>query len=279
MKLTALLERTLNFEKDVDNIFNVFFRPIIVKLSRKEISETEFAWEINNEITVSSDEMVQRNIIESPTLRNAAKVIPVTFKFHTPNLPAIGRYDTSTKTLYFTFAQQNVLDLLSEINFDFGYEGAVSDHTKNELVRFMRGESVKEMINHELTHWVDDVRSGGALSSQIQRARSPKGQPPTKSNLHAYNLASGGHQNINLGPAEINAIVNGIAEIRNKTLRDVWDDITFDQLIDNSQALSAIQAHLQSDQPDEYQKWRNLIVKRMARENLLGRNMRSEIKQ
>lgn len=278
MKLATLCEGTLNFEKDVENIFNVFFRPIIIKLAKKEITETEFAWEINTEVELSSEEMIERGVIQSQLLINTAKVIPVTFKFHTPNLSAIGRYDTNTKTLFFTFAQENVLSLLDEINFDFNFQGDLPDHTRNELERFYRGESVKEMINHELTHWVDDARSGGALSSQIARARVPKGQEPTKSNIKAYNLVSGGHDNKNLGPAEINAIVNGIAEIRNKTLKSAWDNITFDQLIDNSQALSAVKHHLEHEYPHEYQKWRNLIIKRMARENLLGRNMRSEIR-
>lgn len=277
MKLITLREGVLDFEKDVDSIYNAFFHPIVEKLQRGEMSETEFAWAINQEVSMSSSEMVDRRILQSTILVQAARAIPVEFKFHTSGLPATGRYDTKNKIIYFTFAQDYVMDLLGIINFDLTSSDSWSQRVKDEVTRFVQGESTKETIRHELTHWVDDVRSNGALSNQIARAKVPRGEEPTKDNIKAFNKLTGGHQNKNLGPAEINAIVNGIAEIRTKTLSSVWDDLTFDQLIDNSQALYAVASFIQSEQPDEYQKWRNLVIKRMARENLLGKKMRSEL--
>lgn len=71
---------------------------------------------------------------------------------------------------------------------------------------------------------------------------------------------------------EINSIIGNILEIKRTKTQNEWNVMTFDDLMESTPSLNLIMNTLINR--GEYEEWRKMVKKRMARENILGNRMK-----
>jgi hypothetical protein len=112
--------------------------------------------------------------------------------------------------------------------------------------------SILGSFRHELTHWVDD-----ALHGYISKVFS------------APELAAGYEElglDVYMTDMEINALISSVVGLKRKYSHK-WDKITFEQMTKMRPGFTKLRKKLGRN-------WKILMLKRMAREGLVGKKMR-----
>lgn len=136
-----------------------------------------------------------------------------------------------------------------------------SDELSVDLQRQLKSEftplRIQSTIVHELTHWIDDSLNN------LHMSKVSKNNPSTFSDYLKSN-----NPDINLGHIEINAVVNQIAQIKKQVGKSKWNVMTWKDLIDLHPSLNNLNNSTHS------KEWRKRVFQRLARENLIGNNMK-----
>lgn len=147
------------------------------------------------------------------------------------------------------------------VNVLFNFHNLAS----NEYIRFRNEFSIKRIrstIRHELTHWIDDSLNNLHISKLVDRVSNMKGSEGMKMFLQGKDI-------VNLTDREINAIVNQLDQLKKDLGRGIWNQLTWDDL--ETLIGSAYSKHFS---PEIGKEFRKKLKKRMAREKILGKNMR-----
>jgi hypothetical protein len=119
---------------------------------------------------------------------------------------------------------------------------------------------IKGSIYHELSHWLDDTFHNEHIRNALIAANE-RGD---------FKALTQGEADVGLTTYEINAQIHAIKQLK-RNYSKVWNTITFDQMIDKSTALQVVENNLS---PGDRIRWRKMILRRMAREGLLGDSMK-----
>jgi hypothetical protein len=117
---------------------------------------------------------------------------------------------------------------------------------------------IESTIKHELAHWIDDSLNNLHLSKFFNSNKDPK---------KFYEFLKRGTIDVGLGPVEINAVVNQIYNIKKNFSQEDWDSMSWNRFV-------LLHPHLEGMNDSFGVEWRNKIRKRMAREGILGKNMK-----
>lgn len=123
---------------------------------------------------------------------------------------------------------------------------------------------IKATIAHELSHWISDSTHNFHLSKLVSIADELKSGEIMK--LH--------QKDVNMTYFEIDAIIHGMKAVRSKIGRKKWDTLTFDKASELYPSLWSVMHNLKQYGNDIVKLYRKLVLKRMAREKLLGKSMR-----
>lgn len=147
---------------------------------------------------------------------------------------------------------------------------------------------IKSTIYHELSHWVRDSLHGKHIEKILSKVKkfSQKGFDNTKVNK----IKSLGLPDVHMTNLEIDALVHNVKQYKRDIPKEEWDSMSFKDLIEEIPILIGIynkiikkwrnyrdNAIIKGDKniKDEWQKdWIKLIVKRLDKEGLLGKNMK-----
>ena len=160
----------------------------------------------------------------------------------------------------------NVLDV---VHTQRSYASAIewiAAEAPGQLTKFkseLTVERIKGSIHHELSHWLDDTLHNRHITKRVNRAAALTGK---KSQQHYTQ----NQPNVALTDFERDAQIHSIIQMK-RVHGDNWDTLTFDDLLDLNASLREISQKAQSG--GWYDKWKKLIIKRMHREGLLGKNM------
>lgn len=133
----------------------------------------------------------------------------------------------------------------------------VSEFMFKGISREFEEYKIKGTIRHELSHWIDDTLNNRYLTKIL------KGK-------YLNNIAKKKKvDNVNALFFEIQAIVQNIYQLK-KEFNDVWDDLTFDEMVDKLPPLSNIKSNMT---PTTYKKWKRKLKEKMWKSNLLGKKM------
>lgn len=129
-----------------------------------------------------------------------------------------------------------------------------------------RIERFRQSLAHELSHWISDSVHNFHIKGLIDRANELGRADYMKLRKH----------DVNMTYFEIDALVHGIKELwRGYTLEE-WDALTFGDLMGLYSSMRTIESRLRENYGEEVSLiWQRSIVKRLDREGLLGRGMRS----
>lgn len=125
-------------------------------------------------------------------------------------------------------------------------------------------QAIKSSIAHELTHWLQDVLHNRFLYKLFLKSHELNNE-----NIITLKLAD-----VNMTHFEIDAMVNALKNTKESNQTD-WDSLTLTDLIFRESVLQATVSRLHSLYSDKIISiWLEFLIKRMSRENLLGKNMR-----
>jgi hypothetical protein len=126
---------------------------------------------------------------------------------------------------------------------------------------------IKAAISHELSHWISDSLYNTHIGKLIQRAEELKSDDIMKLDK----------KDVNMTYFEVDAQIHGIKELKRK-FKSKWDDFTLYDIFEKYPSLNSIASHLYQYGQDILNIWQKMLLKRMAREKLLGKNMRNFVK-
>jgi hypothetical protein len=255
-----LLEKTFDIDADVDYIFEKsklgeFIDDVLAgkKPYENELYSLYFKDVVLSEISsseLSTDESIRAHEI------NPIKIFL--------GVSSLASYYKPLEHKIFISLNPNALFVMYQ---EGGYE-ELSDHDKEIIKYDLTHERVQTTIAHELSHWISDTLYNKHIERIIKRANE-------LSNIEIMNLKQ---KNVNMTYFEIDAQIHGIKSLKRKFSNEEWDNLTLRDLMFRYPSLITIYKVLKSKYDmDVVLLWQKNLVKRMYRENLLGKNMKSFI--
>lgn len=125
---------------------------------------------------------------------------------------------------------------------------------------------VKGTIHHELSHWIRDSLHNRYIQRLFRGAEKNADMSPAKYKRHIHQK----QPSVALTNYELDAQIHSIIQLK-REYAGIWNTLTFNKMIELNPSLNQITND--GIRGGWYQKWKKQILKRMARENLLGRSM------
>ena len=145
--------------------------------------------------------------------------------------------------------EEEEVELVAEKYFD--------GDIKNSFIQEFTEQKIKGSIHHELIHWLDDTFHNYRVKGELEKSKIIGREKYFKT------------KNINTTSMEIQAQMGNVQQLKNKN-NDIWDLISFVDMIKMSSALKVVYKRLDFD---ERKYWIKKLKQRMHREGLLGANM------
>lgn len=249
MRIHELLRESLmHLDEDVNMIYDKFFKDDI-----EEIQSTGF---VNYDMF--SESQINSSALVSTLSKRSHDVNPVNIIINKRNYDNV--YSPTTKKISITVAWAAVQYVLWEFGGDLKKAlNRVTPKMKKSLQQEFTEEKIKGSIHHELVHWIDDSVHNKHIEKRVQHSIKHK-----KPDLSRKGLP------INVDKLEIQSQIHNVLQIKKKH-HDLWDILSFDEMIGFSPALLQIF----NSTPEPYlSQWKKALKKRMAREGLLGKEMR-----
>jgi len=237
LRESILTEKVMDVIYDVDYIYDTYFRKDI-----NEINETGFIRRDMFKEYISTTEIFTDELSLKANEINPCKIkINYGHNYYKPSEQLI-----------------SISINFNALNFALDYNGNINQAKKGlshsigeSFIREFSEEKIKGSIHHELAHWLDDTLHNKHIEKFLN---NPK--PKSIKHIDAHHL-------------EIQAQIHNIIQLKLKN-EDLWDTLSFDDLIHKSPTLSTIYDKL----PDnERNNWIKNLKRRMYREGLLGKKM------
>jgi hypothetical protein len=185
-------------------------------------------------------------VFKSGPLAEAHQVNPVKIQFGFYNFDPI--YSPKEKTISISL-NHNAIIALGPNGFANHKGLAANRGIKRDLSEMM----LKDVISHELAHWLDYSIRKFHLTKMLDR------KPKTP---------------LTLSYPETNAIMTALTIFKKKFSQEEWDTMSFRDFLREYGPLMVVYTFaLKKETPEEIRKWQKGLFQRMATENLLGRNM------
>jgi len=197
---------------------------------------------------------IESTELPSDLAKQANKKNPVTITFGVYGDNCF--YSHHKKHIHINFVPGKLLHSLVE-------EKRVIDNFVVGQIKEIIFTELRISIAHELTHWLDESLKGaiskyiGFLNKKYDEKDISKAQWDY---LRSY--------------IEIQGSVHDVKQLKQEVGDEQWNKMTFKQMFDRS-GLSDVADEIRSDE-QALTKWKKQIFKRLAREELIGNNMRSK---
>jgi len=139
-------------------------------------------------------------------------------------------------------------------------------HTSQTLSHEITPQRIKASIYHELSHWVRDSLGNSFLTKLVTRA----------SETHSPEIKNLGNPNVNMTTFELDAQIHGIKGIKQQN-PDAYNNYTLLELFLEYTSLFSIYKTLYNRRDGSHKVWLTNLLKRMHRENLIGKNMKGSV--
>lgn len=247
-----LTEKILDVQQDVDMIYDKFFRKNIEKLDNPE-RDPKLIEEAVRELSIERyvDPRVVSNLLKSPELVEAQERNPVKFVI---NSSAGNLYSIKSPAEIHFSVNGAVLRLLKEYEYSIDTLSKVIIENFDSFLNELTEGKMKGSIHHELAHWYDDTMHNYHITNTARNNPAATNQPEW-----------------NTSHIEIEGQIHTLLQFKKMYGDELWDSMTFDDLLTKVPALSGVIRRFDTKQKEI---WKRRIKTRMARENLLGKNMR-----
>jgi len=239
-----LTEKLHNVDTDVNDIYDIYFRDDIEEIEKTGII-TKDMFQPNKTTT---------RLLTSQESVDAHKVKPCIIYINT-------QFD-GIATDNFYKPDDDIISLgvnTSAIGWVLRFDGdikeasnaLVNSNQKNRLPFEFTEQRIKGSINHELYHWLDDVNNNYHITKRL-------------------NIKKSSRIPVNTEKFEIQGQMGNIKQLKNTYDDDIWNELSFNDIISKLPSLNNIYYNLNLDYRD---KWVRDLKHRMSREGLLGKGM------
>ena len=249
--VNKLTEKVFDLSEDVEYIYDVFFRDKIENYIDIGIAPKEGVYG-----NMYSDELISSVAVESDS-KNPVKILCGA---------SIGgsSYNPVNQTIRISLSDGALRALAVSKKRDISWQD------KKTLEVALSEKGVKQTIAHELSHWVQDSLYSGYIYTLISKAmkldiKNPQDRKVAKKLLHG--------KEVNSSAFEIDAQIHGLVETKTWFSQSEWDEMTVADLFYEYPALRATAVQLYAVDKKVYEQWVRDLIKRMARENILGKSM------
>jgi hypothetical protein len=241
-----LIERLTNVDSDVDLIYNRFFKNDVDEIKRTNM--------VNREM-FSVDDMSTSELKSTESI-NANKINKCNIIINYPNK---GNFYQPKKSLISLSINQGALEYALDNNGSLKLAHShLYGNKANTFLKEFSEERIKGSIHHELVHWIDDTINNSHIYKSLKKTEEKKLK------MVYRNIP------IDASTMEIQAQIHNIKQYYNKH-KDIWDTLSFNDIINSVLTINVVYNKLHGNVRIE---WLKRLKKRMAREGLLGDNMR-----
>lgn len=261
---SILNERLYEIDDDVQRIYERFFEePLIM------FRNLEFKSALKNLKELETQDLPLQSLVDDGTIKNQELIsiidtqpMTLTFRLSLGNV-----YRPIGKQINLT-VNNIAIDVLLQY-FDHNKHKSIHDFAVDllpdeqydQFISEFSGLKIKSSIHHELAHYMDDVQHNRHLEKKV-RDYHDKNSPT----LMGQPIGVGDNETY----TEIQGIIHTIKQLYNHN-KEKWDSISFSDMINMEPSLYAI---VQDISPYRLPAYFRKLKSRMAREGLLGKNMR-----
>lgn len=262
-KFQPLLEKIFNIDADVDYIYEKSRFPEFIKdfnEGKKPYKSQLFSFEFNFLDTIfnkiPSSELKTEDCVKAHSILplNISTGISRKGSHYYPTIPSIFiSINPNALSVYYSDEHENLADIEKKV--------ISKEITENRL---------KIGIHHELSHWISDCLYNKHLSKIVYSAIELKN--PERMLLK--------QKDVNMTYFEIDAQVHSIKGLKRKFTQEQWDMLTLEDILIEYPSLISIYHVLKRDHGlDVALVWQKNLIKRLEREGLLGKNMRTFVRK
>lgn len=277
LKRYLLLEKTFNISKDVDYIYKRCFASMMKEIKKhSDFSEDDITKLLNGKHgkffrdvlsysdstldTIDSSELPSKQAQEAHWA-NHANIRCGVFadaNYYKPLKPGYCMIQISINPTAFALA----------LNGKETIEKNVPPNLLSQFYNDLEPARIKVSISHEISHWLNDTFHNFHISKLLKIAKELS--KPEMVKLHK--------KDVNMTHFEIDAQIHGIKQLK-KSHRKDWDNMNLKDVFHLYTSLNYMAKQILGNYgKDVFNVWQKLLMKRMAREKLLGKNMRSFMK-
>ena len=267
IKIRKFIEKTFNIEqRDVELLmepFQIFINDLTNKgkeyFNYYHISDAIIEGNDWQFIKLSSGDLISEDC-KKAHLINPVKIYIGIFKEGNYYMPSAGLISISINYNFLSLLFQTMnADYNEELFLPIDFKKLLMYTTLSNVDKALTEITPlkwENSIHHELAHWLDDTFHSLHIGKTLQK---------TKGKIAPYY----GVKNINVSHMEIEAQIHSIKFLKQK-FANVWDTFTIFDVLNKDTSMRFIYQGL----PHEERKiWIDHLLKRMAREKLIGRNM------
>jgi len=224
--------------RDVDLIYNKFFKKDVYRINNN-IHTTYY--DINHS-------ELDTSIFKSSLLRKCHSLNPCKIFINYKNKSNM--FIPTTNEIYFGINNLALSHFFDHKTLKIAID-SLPINQRNGFEKEFSEYKIKGSIHHEIAHWVDETLNKKHITKSLKKHNA---------------------QNINTSDIEIQGIIHNVYQFK-KIYNGNWDLLTFDDLYKH---IPSFNGAIRTFKGDEtlISLWKKKIKGRMAREGLLGRNMR-----
>lgn len=241
-------EATFNLNTDVYYLYNRFYNKFITKINNNK-------WDgIFPKIQYTDS-----SVLTSPDSIKAHEINPINIKFH--DYTENGNFYNPSKSHINFYINKNALSLLIDKGFNLKKIAPNLGNMKLPFLDDLSEKRIKGIIYHELSHWVDDSLHNRHLKKLTLRSHETD-----------RNIMFVGNKGTQSTYYEINAQIHALKQMKSQVPLKIWNNWTWNDLELNSSAIHTMS--ILNKKSGDFFTWRRKLLKRMSRENLLGKRMK-----
>ena len=256
LKEELLLEKTFNIKKDVELVYNVLIKHFVDEIKRGDLPPEDVIKGARVKGYGYSRQEMSSSQLVSKSARAAHAIKPITI--HAGVFPSPS-YDPIDNRINLTFNPQ-VLNILKQ-----GTQGSLP----KEQMRMFNSETspnrMKATIAHELSHWMNDVLHNSHIEKIVDMAHE----------FHDTSILKLGKEDVNMTHFEIDAQIHGIKALKQQYSTAQWNKMTIKDVLELYPPIDGTYKTTSQYGKEVVGIWKKLLLKRMAREKILGKNMRT----
>jgi len=264
------LERTFDIDDDVNYIYSFIFKSYMEQLKDKTFNEDlNKRWPVINERGCVFEYLDSNKLkcMESK-LANELKPIYIFGGVFTTESKIIFDKKIKDRNYIIISLNKELIEIYIKSDFDFRKMKNFISEKEIQIAKNMLKESyVKSMIYHELSHWLNNTLHNDHIEKVVYLAKK-------YDNPELLKLKT---KDINLTHFEIDAQIHGLKQVY-KDNKLKWDKINIPQLFTIYPSLYSVYTDVKDYGKAIVDIWLQTLIKRMNRENLLGKSMKIPFK-
>ena len=258
-KQYLLLEKTYAIGADVDLIYKKYFKKIINTFNKKDI---EIFRNLLKKYYKNGEwyfgKMLSANL-KSKVAKKANILNPVNIYL---GVTKDSSNYTPEKKMINISLNKNAVDIIAKENMK-QFKANLDNDTWERFNNELSPSAIKSTIYHELSHWLNDTLHNQNITKRIVKTKELKSIKP----LQRFNK-------IDFSDFELDAQIHALKQLK-RDYKKEWDNLSWKDIAQKKPFFDVWFDELRSATPQVQNKIHQLMIKRLNRENLLGKKMRT----